>query len=132
MPPGSIGVVAAPTYRMLYDATLMTFHEVCGKFIAPNGFSKSEMRVRLIDDKVILFRSADDPERLRGPNLGWFWLDEAALMPELAWEIMIGRLRLQPGRLGHNNSQRKSQLGLQGVRHQCRQAQFPHQLPHEL
>jgi len=98
MPPGSIGVVAAPTFRMLYDATLMTFHEVCGRFIAPNGFSKSEMRVRLIDDKVILFRSADDPERLRGPNLGWFWLDEAALMPELAWEIMIGRLRLQPGR----------------------------------
>lgn len=41
----------------------------------------------------VLFRSADDPERLRGPNLSWAYVDEAALCHELTWPIVIGRLR---------------------------------------
>jgi PBSX family phage terminase large subunit len=43
----------------------------------------------------VLFRSADDPETLRGPSLAWFILDEASLMSYETWRIMIGRLRQQ-------------------------------------
>lgn len=89
-------MVLAPTYPMLRDATLRTFLELAGELVA--DFHRSEMRVRLTDGKTILFRSAEKPDRLRGPNLGWFWLDEAALMPREVWLIMLGRLREQPGR----------------------------------
>src|SRR5262245_44564014 len=41
----------------------------------------------------VLFRSADDPEHLRGPNLSGCALDEASLMDRSAYDVMIGRLR---------------------------------------
>jgi hypothetical protein len=41
----------------------------------------------------VLFRSLDEPDRLRGLNLGWFWLDEAPLCGYYAWEVLKGRLR---------------------------------------
>jgi len=44
----------------------------------------------------VLLESADNDrkiERLRGPSVAWFWIDEAALVPEKAWRILVGRLR---------------------------------------
>lgn len=98
MPAGSTGAVVAPTYPMMRDATLRTFLELTQRAGILERFNKSDMTVDLIDGKHVLFRSADEPDRLRGPNLGWFYLDEAALMVEQTWLIMIGRLREQPGR----------------------------------
>lgn len=101
-PANSRGVVLAPTYPMLRDATLDTFHQLMRdtNMLKPGaaGWSKSEMKATMRNNTEVLFRSADDPEKLRGPNLGWFWPDEGAMMPELVWDIMIGRLRLSPGR----------------------------------
>jgi hypothetical protein len=91
-------VVVAPTYPMLRDATLATFLDLSRQAGVLVGFNKQEMVAKLSGGRTILFRSADDPDKLRGPNLGWFWLDEAALMKPLAWLVMIGRLRLAPGR----------------------------------
>ena len=71
---------------------LRTFLELVNKAGILRSFNKSDMTVDLIDGKHILFRSSDQPDRLRGPNLGWFYLDEAALMDEQTWLIMIGRL----------------------------------------
>lgn len=98
MPAQSTGMVVAPTYPMLRDATLRTFLELARRGGVLSDFNKAEMIATLIDGKRVLFRSADDPDRLRGPNLGWFYLDEAALMSAEAWPIMIGRLRERPGR----------------------------------
>lgn len=98
MPGFSVGVVAAPTYAMLRDATLYTFLELATRGGVLRNFNKTDMTADLIDGKHILFRSADEPDRLRGPNLGWFFLDEAAMMDESVWLIMIGRLRGAPGR----------------------------------
>ena len=47
----------------------------------------------IVGNGEVLFRSADDPERLRGPNLSWVWIDEGALCHEMTWPIAIGRLR---------------------------------------
>lgn len=98
--PGSTGMVLAPTYPMLRDATLRTFLDLVQSYHPSliKTFHKTEMIVELTNGTRVLFRSADDPDRLRGPNLGWFYLDEAALMEEAIWPIMIGRLREQPGR----------------------------------
>ena len=95
-PQNSTGMVLAPTYPMLRDATIRTFLELAKDAVVE--FWRGEMKARLSDGKTILFRSADDPDRLRGPNLGWFWLDEAAMMSKDVWLVMLGRLREQPGR----------------------------------
>jgi hypothetical protein len=95
--PPSVGMVLAPTYPMLRDATLRTFLELSREAGLLKQWIKSEYRAELTNGTTVLFRSADDPDRLRGPNLGWFWPDEAALMDSLVWKIMIGRLRLAPG-----------------------------------
>ncbi len=96
-PAGGRITVAAPTYRMLEDATIQTFKEVCGSFFRPDDFKKSENKCLMSNGTEILFRSCDDPDKLRGPNLSAFWLDEAAMMTEMVWDLMIGRLRLEPG-----------------------------------
>ena len=100
---GTTGAFIAPTFPMLRDATLRTFLDMCEaweKQGAPiiKEFRRGDMTVELETGTTILFRSADNPDRLRGPNLGFFYLDEAAMMKRLTWDIMIGRLREKPGR----------------------------------
>jgi hypothetical protein len=99
-PAGSTGMIVAPTYPMLRDATLRTLLDLARGY-APSllrAFHKAEMTVQLTNGTTVLLRSADDPDRLRGPNMGWFYLDEAALMDADVWPIMLGRLREWPGR----------------------------------
>ena len=91
-----LGLVVAPTYPMLRDATLRTFMQVCDG--AVKDFHKGEMRATVGQGEV-LFRSADDPERLRGPNLSWGYIDEAALCHKMTWPIILGRLR-EAGKAG--------------------------------
>lgn len=91
--PKSLGLVVAPTYPMIRDATLRTFQEVAEGTI--DNFNKAEMTIRLKHGGEILFRSADNPDRLRGPNLNWAHIDEGAMCPPGTWEIVIGRLRAE-------------------------------------
>jgi len=93
----SLGLVVSPTYRMLRDATWRTALDVWAPLIA--RVVQNEHRVELATGDEVIFRSADDPEHLRGPNAGWAWLDEAALCHPGTWPIVIGRLR-QHGVLG--------------------------------
>ncbi|MEM7738097.1 MAG: phage terminase large subunit [Deinococcota bacterium] len=97
MPAGTLGMLLSPTYTMLRDTMLRTFLEVGRKLVT--DFNKSELHAKLINGSEILFRSADNPERLRGPNLAWAGLDEAALMTKETLDIVVGRLRKQPGKM---------------------------------
>lgn len=89
--PKSLGLVVAPTYPMLRDATLRTFQDVAGDAI--ESLNKSEMVIKIKDGGEILFRSADNPDRLRGPNLHWAHIDEGAMCPGKTFDVVIGRLR---------------------------------------
>lgn len=89
--PNTLGLITAPTYGMLRDSTLRTFRELAGDGVA--GFKNSEMVALMRGGGEILFRSADDPEKLRGPNLNWAWIDEGGLTHKDTWRILIGRLR---------------------------------------
>lgn len=88
--PGALGLVVAPTFPMMRDATLRTFQDVAGP--AFRDFNKNEMLAK-VGGAEVLFRSADNPEHLRGPNLHWAYIDEAALCHESTWPIIMGRLR---------------------------------------
>lgn len=87
----TLGLVVAPTFRMLLDATIRTFLELNQDLI--KDFNKSNMIITLKNGAEVLFRSGDNPEHLRGPNLHWAWIDEGALAHPATWDIVIGRLR---------------------------------------
>lgn len=89
--PGSLGLVTAPTYPMLKDATIRTLLDALGPSVV--AYNKSESEITLTNGSQILLRSAEKPDRLRGPNCHWAWIDEAALCPPGTWDIVIGRLR---------------------------------------
>lgn len=94
--PGRLYLVLAPTYPMLSDSTMRSFIGVATQLglLDPTHVKKSPPpSAKLLTGAEILFRSADDPQRLRGPNLSGIWLDEASLMAEDAFNIAIGRLR---------------------------------------
>jgi len=90
---GRDGVIVAPTFPMLRDSTQKTFFDLCEQLGIKVTFWKAEERAQ-INHATVYFRSADYPDRLRGPNLSWAYLDEAALMSERVWQVVLGRLRV--------------------------------------
>ena len=98
--PRTLGLVIAPSFRMLRDATWRTALDVWGAAgLAEQVLRGDELRVVFANGAEALFRSSDDPERLRGPSASWVWIDEGALCHPDTWGIAIGRLR-ERGRSG--------------------------------
>jgi len=91
---GRMGLLGAPTYPMLRDATQRTFLEILERNQIPYELNKAENLLVLKDTgSRIVFRAVDDFERLRGTNLAWFGMDELTYSPEEAWLRLEGRLR---------------------------------------
>lgn len=93
---GHTYLVASPTGVKLQDETYPTFQAIAKQLGAwnPGGVRLSPYpTVTLGTGAVIRFRTAEDPEKLRGPNLSGVWLDEASLMEEPAYLITIACLR---------------------------------------
>jgi predicted phage terminase large subunit-like protein len=94
--PGRLYLVIAPTYGMLSDATFRLFLALAQELglIDPSEVKRSAPpSIRLRTGAEVLFRSGDEPDRLRGPNLSGVWLDEASLMSPDIFTVAIGRLR---------------------------------------
>ena len=93
---GRLYLVAAPTFTMLQDATMRTFLEVGRDLgVIPTGSVKASIppSVKLSTDATVVFRSADDPDRLRGMNASGCWLDEAGQMSREVYEVVVSSLR---------------------------------------
>jgi predicted phage terminase large subunit-like protein len=84
---------------MLKDATFRTFCEIGRKLRFIKDVYHGDLRVVLGNGAEVLFRSADNPERLRGPNLSGVWLDEASLIDRAAYDIVLACLR-EHGEMG--------------------------------
>lgn len=44
--------------------------------------------MELINGSCFEFKSADNPDSLRGVGLDWLWIDEAAMLTDEAWQIL--------------------------------------------
>jgi len=101
--PGCLHMIVAPTYPMLRDATFRSFREIGERLGQLVYWHRTEFSVTCKTWKggtaEVLFRSADDPDRLRGPNLRRVWIDEASLTKRETYEILLGCLR-QGGVMG--------------------------------
>jgi hypothetical protein len=91
---GRLGLLGAPTYPMLRDATQAALLEILQKNDIPYEHNKAENMLVFKDTgSRILFRPVDEFERLRGTNLAWFGLDELTYTQHEAWLRLEGRLR---------------------------------------
>lgn len=94
---GRLGLLGAPTYPMLRDATQAALFSLLDEEEIPYQYNKAENMLTIPESgSRIIFRPVDDFERLRGTNLAWFGLDELTYSPEGAWLRLEGRLR-DPG-----------------------------------
>lgn len=90
-----LGMVTAPTYPMLRDATQRTLLDLLRTVGIPYEHHKTENRITITPSgHEVIFRSLDNPDSVRGPNLEWIWNDEASLITREAWSIVKGRARV--------------------------------------
>jgi hypothetical protein len=94
MNPGRTGLIGAPTYPMLRDATQKALIEILEANELPYVWNRAENLLVMEDSgSRILFRAVEEFERLRGSNLAWFGVDELTYTQEDAWLRLEARLR---------------------------------------
>lgn len=91
--PGLPGLLAAPTERMAVEVTGGLLRELLEAYQVPHRYLASQARIVLDWGSEVWLRSADRPARLKGTNLAWAGLDEAAQMKEAAWHVILSRVR---------------------------------------
>jgi predicted phage terminase large subunit-like protein len=116
---GSTILAISPTYSQMRDSSLKLFMEIYGESGLIESHNSTNMETRVAGNRTILWRSADNPSRLRGSNCNFAWLDEAAYMTEELFHVVLGRLRRAPGNMfitttprGKNWLYRKIQDGM--------------------
>jgi hypothetical protein len=91
---GRQGILAAPTFAMLRDASQRSLAHLLDEQDVEFELKKADGELAIkAPCSIILLRSLDEPERLRGTNLAWFGIDELSYASEDAWVRLEGRLR---------------------------------------
>lgn len=93
--PGKTHYVIAPTVPALRNVIIPELRK-WNVLAAAEEWKPSEKTLTFPNGSRVVFESADNErkiERLRGPSIASFWIDEAANISQTAWDIMIGRLR---------------------------------------
>lgn len=91
---GRTYMAASPTAPMMADTTFPTFKAIAEDLgVLGRTRLTPYPTIELTTGANVRFRTAENPEKLRGPNLSGVWLDEASLMPVEAFRIAIASLR---------------------------------------
>ena len=115
VPPGEFhgprGCIAAISYPVLEDVVLPQFFEMMDESglwktgSQDTSFEKAKKRARLVancgckdrrrckHEAIILFRSLDKPNWMRGLELTWYFIDEGRHVTGESWKVLWGRLR---------------------------------------
>jgi phage terminase large subunit-like protein len=95
---GRTYLIGSPTSILMQDTTFPTTKYIAeslgiwlGVKLTPYPTAQIVTHDRGVAE--VRFRTAEDPEKMRGPNLSGVWLDEASLMHEDAYKINIAALR---------------------------------------
>jgi predicted phage terminase large subunit-like protein len=91
--PNRLYLVCAPTYKVLKDASFRSFSDHAKSLKFLKALNRSDLRATLGNGAEVLFRSAENPDSLRGPNISGCWMDEASYCHEDAYNVVIACLR---------------------------------------
>jgi len=89
------GIIVAPSYKILQQATLRKFFSVFPKL---QSFYKSQREViELPTGGMVWVRSADNPYGIEGISPKWWWFDEGGQASQMAWTILRSRVSMTQG-----------------------------------
>lgn len=91
---GDTGVVITPTVPSLRNVLIPELRK--WGYLDIGTWEPSKKRWTLPNGSTVIFESADNSrkiQRLRGPNIAWFGMDEPQEIAAEAWDIMVGRVR---------------------------------------
>lgn len=91
---GDTGVIITPTVPSLRNVLIPELRK--WGYLEIGEWQPSKKRWVLPNGSTVIFESADNSrkiQRLRGPNIAWFGMDEPSSIAAEAWDIMVGRLR---------------------------------------
>jgi hypothetical protein len=90
----------SPTYTMMMDVVLPELTEAIQRLSFQLGYqvarySKSNRVWSFRNRYTLLMRSAERPDRLRGPNMSHIWVDESEVIsaPMYTFNVLLGRMR---------------------------------------
>ncbi len=91
------GLITAPDFQTLRDATLSTFFTM---FPSYRQYYKEQKHViELPGGKKIFLRSLDNPLSAEGITVTWIWGDEAGKYKLMAWHSLRSRVSLAKGQI---------------------------------
>lgn len=95
--PNINGLIAANTYEQLTTATLKNVTDTLDEFEIPYNLArkKGSLILNINNGADIYCRSLEKYQNIRGIEVGWLALDELAYAKDLAYKVVLGRLRLK-------------------------------------
>jgi phage terminase large subunit len=97
--PGIFGLLGAQTYPLLRDTTLREFINIVPPEII-KSYNKTEQHFRFMNGSEVIFRSFDDPNKLKSLNLGFAGIEEMTDTTEEIFKMLRTRMR-QKGMPGY-------------------------------
>lgn len=91
--PGAVGMVTAPTYTILNDATIPAYLAVFPQWLVKKFITRPYPRLTLNNGCVINFRSTHKPEMIAGVTVAFAHMDEASLSVYQAFVNTRERIR---------------------------------------
>lgn len=89
------GLITAPDFQTLRDATLHTFFTIFPEY--RKYYKEHKHVIELPGGKRVFLRSMDDPLSAEGLTVSWVWADEAGKYKILAWHSIRSRVSLKKG-----------------------------------
>lgn len=97
MPKDGVGLICAPSYKILQQATLPKFFKEFPEYA--KYFKEHKGQLELPDGRMVYVRSMDDPYGVEGMTIDWAWGDEAGNYKLLAWIVLRSRTAIKKGRI---------------------------------
>jgi len=94
---GKNGIIVAPTYKILQQATLKKFFEIVPEL--RSFYKEHKGEINLPDGSTIFIRSADNPLGIEGITAHWIWLDEGGMCSQLTWTVLRSRVSMTGGQI---------------------------------
>jgi phage terminase large subunit len=95
--PDKNGVIVAPTYKILQQATLPKFFQALPGL--RKYYKEQKGQIELPTGGVVFIRSADNPLSIEGITAHWIWLDEGGMTSQLTWTVLRSRVSMTGGQI---------------------------------
>lgn len=91
--PGLPGMLIEPTYRLIEDTLRPELESQLKRYGISYQWKASNTEYILSNGSIIKLRSADNPSRLKGPNIAWGGIDEVAICDKEIFPVLVSRVR---------------------------------------